>query len=458
MKTLYRAVSLFIIFLLAIPMPVLSQDVEGTAPAATFTKEELAQMLAPIALYPDSLLAQVLMASTYPLEVIEADRWIKQNQELKGSSLDEALKDKDWDPSVQSLCYFPTVLSMMSSHITQITKVGNAFLAQQKDVMDMIQELRAKAQEQGNLKPTSEQNVVEDNGAISIEPSNPEVIYVPEYDPFCVYGPWWYPAYPPYFWGPAPIGSCISFYPGFFVGFDIGSWCFFDWPRFFIFIDFDRRHRFHRDRDHDREHDGRRGKVTWHHDPAHRRGVAYMDKFTAKKFGQAPSISRETGRNARGFPERLQTEKQTTESIQRELQRGSTTRSVSRGAERGGTEIRRPGAEQGGARVTVIPKENVRDNAFSRTNEGREELRSSERGRTSRESFRNSSGSSGNISMPRQNTGGTRGGGSPSGSSSSRGGGSPRGGSSSSGSGTPHSSGGGSSSPSGGGSSGRMGR
>jgi len=419
---LYRTVSLFIIFLLVMPMPVLSQDT-GDTPSATFTKEELAQMLAPIALYPDSLLTQVLMASTYPLEVIEADRWIKQNPDLKGSSLDEALKDKDWDASVQSLCYFPTVLSMMSEHITQITRLGNAFLAQQKDVMYMIQELRAKAQEQGNLNPTAGQNVVEDNSSISIEPSNPEVIYVPEYDPLCVYGPWWYPAYPPYFWGPAPIGSCISFYPGFFVGVDIGSWCFFDWPNFFVFIDIDRRNRFHRDRDHDRDRDGRRGKEAWHHEPDHRRGVAYMDKFSAQKFGQSPSISRETRRNARGFPERLQTERQTPESIQRELQRGSTSRSVTSGAGGGVNETGRPGVERGGASITVIPKENVRDNAFSRTNEGREELRSSERGRTSRESFRSNTG---NISMP-QNTG-SRGGVSPSGSSSPHGGGSPRGG------------------------------
>ena len=432
MRILHSVVCLFIVFLMAIPITALSQDAGGT-PSATFTKEELAQMLAPIALYPDSLLAQVLMASTYPLEVIEADRWIKQNPDLKGISLDEALKDKDWDPSVQSLCYFPAVLNMMSEHVTIITRLGNAFLAQQKDVMDMIQELRAKAQEQGNLKATPEENVVEDNGAISIEPSNPEVIYVPEYDPACVYGPWWYPAYPPYFWGPSPIGSCFSFYPGFFVGVDIGSWCFFDWPNFFVFIDFDRRHRFHRDRDHDRD---RRGKVAWHHETYHRRGVAYMDKFTAKKFGQSPSISRETSRNARGFPERLQAEKQTTESIQRELQRGSTTRGVSRGAERGVNETGRPKVEQGGASVTVIPKENARDNAFSRVNEGKEELRSGERGRTSRESFRSSSGSSGNISVPRGNTGGPRGVGSP------------------------RSSGGGSSSPrsTGGGSSGRMGR
>lgn len=215
MKTLYRAAGLFIIFLLAVPMPVMSQDSEEATPSAIFTKEELAQMLAPIALYPDSLLAQILMASTYPLEVIEADRWIKQNPGLTGSSLDEALKNTNWDPSVQSLCYFPTILGMMSEHITQTTTLGNAFLAQQKDVMDMIQELRAKAQEQGNLQPTTEQEIVVDNGDISIEPSNPEVIYVPEYDPLCVYGPWWYPAYPPYFWGPVPISGCLSFFPDF---------------------------------------------------------------------------------------------------------------------------------------------------------------------------------------------------------------------------------------------------
>lgn len=420
-RILHSAVCLFIVFIMAIPITALSQDAAGT-PSATLTKEELAQMLAPIALYPDPLLAQVLMASTYPLEVIEADRWIKQNLDLKDSSLDEALKGKDWDPSVKSLCYFPTVLSMMSDHITQMTRLGNAFLAQQKEVMDMIQTLRATAQEQGNLKSTPEENVVDENGAISIEPSNPEVIYVPEYNPLYVYGSWWYPAYPPYFWGPGPIGGWISFYPGFFVGVDIGSWCFFDWPNFVVFIDFDRRHRFHRDRDHrdrdrnhrdrdrdHREHDKRSGKVAWHHDPDHRKGVAYMDKLSAQKFGQSPSMTRETRRNFRGFSERLQTEKQTTESIQRELGRGPAPRGKTRGAERRVNEIRGPRVERGGAKVTVIRRGNAPDNAFNRSNEGREELRSSERGRTSRESFR----SSGNISAPRGNTGGSRGGSPP---------------------------------------------
>ena len=114
-------------------------------------------MLAPIALYPDSLIAQILMASTYPLEMVEAERWLRQNKELKGDALDDALQEKTWDPSVQSLCHFPDVLFAMSDKLDQTRKLGDAFLSQEDDVMATIQELRRKAEEQGNLKTTKEQ-------------------------------------------------------------------------------------------------------------------------------------------------------------------------------------------------------------------------------------------------------------------------------------------------------------
>lgn len=230
-RILNRSVTLLIIALLAMPLPGLAQIEGDSASAASFTKEQLAQMLAPIALFPDSLLSQVLMASTYPLEVVEADRWVKKNADIKDDALDEALVEKEWDPSVKSLCHFPSVLSAMSDKIAQTTRLGDAFLAQQDDVMDMVQELRAKARTQGNLESTKEQKVVVEKETIIIESSSPEVIYVPTYDPFYAYGPWWYPAYPPYYWWPGPViyGPGISFWPGIFVGVSIGYWSYFDW-------------------------------------------------------------------------------------------------------------------------------------------------------------------------------------------------------------------------------------
>ena len=170
---------------------------QGSQPPV-FKAEELEQILAPVALYPDSLLTQILMASTYPLEIVNADRWTKQNKDKKGDALAKALEAQPWDPSVKSLVNFPQVLAMMSEKLDWTQKVGDAFLAQQKDVMGTIQKLRHKAQESGNLKTTKEQVVKVEQEVIIIEPASPQVVYVPTYNPTVVYGAWAYPAYPPY--------------------------------------------------------------------------------------------------------------------------------------------------------------------------------------------------------------------------------------------------------------------
>src|SRR5215475_7500246 len=151
-----------LIALLVWPWPVrLAAQGTGT----TFKPEEIEQLVAPIALYPDSLVAQILMASTYPLEIVQADRWVKANKTLQGEALTAALEAQNWDPSVKSLVNFPQVLAMMSEKLDLTQKLGDAFLAQQKDVMDAIQRLRAKAQAQGNLKTTKEQNVIVEQAA-----------------------------------------------------------------------------------------------------------------------------------------------------------------------------------------------------------------------------------------------------------------------------------------------------
>ena len=300
---IYRHVlSWMIIVMLMIPPGIMAQDTGQTEQPAKFKKEELAQMLAPIALYPDSLLSQVLMASTYPIEVVEAERWIKKNKNLKGDELDKALQEKAWDASVKSLCHFPEVLYAMSDKLDQTTKLGDAFLSQQDDVMDAVQELRRKAQEQGNLKTTKEQKVIVEEEVIKIEPANPQVIYVPIYDPLYVYGPWWYPAYPPYYWyyppGAVIAGGFIGFGFGIALGIGISSWCWFDWHHHYIDRDIRRTGRFHRfdRRDIDRH--------IWRFEPGHRKGVAYRDRATSERFGARPSRVSPASPETRGYPAR----------------------------------------------------------------------------------------------------------------------------------------------------------
>ena len=146
-----RSMTWLLVLLLVSPVP---PPVAGQTAEATFKPEEIEQLVAPIALYPDSLVSQILMASTYPLEVVEADRWVKQNKNQKGDAFAAALEKQSWDPSVKSLANFPQVLSMMSEKLELTQKLGDMFIAQQKDVLDAVQRLRAKAQESGNLKTT----------------------------------------------------------------------------------------------------------------------------------------------------------------------------------------------------------------------------------------------------------------------------------------------------------------
>ncbi len=293
----HLTIGLLLISFLIFSPQASAQDSSTLDPSERYSREELAQMLAPIALYSDALLSQVLMASTYPLEIIEANRWIRNNSQLKGEALDSALLTKDWDPSVKALCHFTSILALMSERITETSNLGNAFLAQEAEVMDMVQELRARAHDQGNLTTTSEQKVIVEKETIIIEPADPTIIYVPYYDSSLIYGPWGYPSFPPYYWAPprANIGVGISYWPAFYFGF--GSWSYFDWHRHYIHINIHKRPRYVR---HDRWR-SRTGR--WYHAPRHRRGVAYRDKYTARKFGQYPRRHREYRRNIRGFPE-----------------------------------------------------------------------------------------------------------------------------------------------------------
>jgi hypothetical protein len=176
----------------------------GIAASAT-SQQELDRLLAPIALYPDALIAQILMASTYPLEVVYAARWSKGHPDIKGKALEDEMKKQDWAAEVKALTAVPQVLNQMSENIGWMQKLGDAVLADQKAVLETVQSLRAKAQAAGNLKSTPEQTVrtevQESKSVIIIEPTQSQTVYVPTYDPYSIYGPWWY-SYPPYYMYP----------------------------------------------------------------------------------------------------------------------------------------------------------------------------------------------------------------------------------------------------------------
>ena len=282
-------------------LPTQARAEENGYPEAveTYSREELAQMLAPIALYPDALLSQILMASTYPIEVIEADRWRKDNAHLQDEALDDALAAEYWDPSVKALCHFPGILTLMSERIGETTDLGNAFLAQEAQVMDTVQQLRAAARDQGNLVSNDRQTVVVEKETIIIQPADPRIIYVPYYDPYTIYGRWWYPAYSPWYWGPpgVSIGFGIGYWPGFYFSFSFGNWSYFDWHRHTIYIDIHKRPRYVR-HNHWHSKPGR-----WQHAPVHRRGVAYRDTRIARRYGQVPRAV-QYRRDTRGFPQR----------------------------------------------------------------------------------------------------------------------------------------------------------
>jgi len=213
-------------------VPVSYAQNSGQAQASKQSQAQLEALVAPIALYPDPLVSQVLMASTYPLEVAEASNWIKSNSNLKGDALSNALQQQNWDPSVKSLASFPPVLEMMGSQLSWTQNLGNAVLAQQSDTMAAIQALRAKAKASGALQSNAQQTVTTQGfgsgETIVIQPANPQVVYVPSYNPSVVYGAWPYPAYPPAaYYPPGYVAgtALLSFGVGMAVGAALWGGC-----------------------------------------------------------------------------------------------------------------------------------------------------------------------------------------------------------------------------------------
>lgn len=261
-----------------------------------FRQEELDQMLAPVALYPDSLLSQMLMASTYPLEVVQAARWSRANPGLNGQDAVRAAEHMDWDPSVKSLTAFPQVLSMMDEKLEWTERLGEAFLAQQADVMDTIQGLRRRAEAAGNLGPNERMRVARQGEVIVIDPPAPGVVFVPYYNPLVVYGAWWWPLYPPVYWAPPPYyvvaahrpafawGSGIVISAGFFFGH-------FDWPHRHVKV-VHVHHYTHQARPiHVHTH--------WTHNPVHRRGVPFRNAEVRQRFEQQRASNARRGEAAR---------------------------------------------------------------------------------------------------------------------------------------------------------------
>jgi hypothetical protein len=275
---------LVLALLVLMPFCAMAQN-PSSPPAASdqqlLKPEKLDALVAPIALYPDTLLAEVLMASTYPLEVVQAERWATENKDLKGDQLKTAAEKQAWDDSVKSLVATPSVLTMMSTKLDWTQKLGDAVLAQQPDVMDAIQRLRSRAQANNKLTSTKEQKVTvkQEQGkqVIAIEPTTPDTIYVPYYDPAVIYGGWPYPEYPPYYYYPPGYyaGGLLATGLAFGAGYALGRWGAnywgggINWSGGGNNIEINRGNR-----------------VThWDHNPQHRQGVKYNNTGVQQKFG-----------------------------------------------------------------------------------------------------------------------------------------------------------------------------
>jgi hypothetical protein len=282
---------------MTVAMFVFSAAVSAQTPAETspsaFSEDQLEQLVAPIALYTDGLVAQILMAATYPLQVVEAARWVEKNPDLKGEALQKAVENEDWDPSVQSLVFFPDVLNRMSDDLDWTQDMGDAVLVQQEAIMDAVQRMRHYAYDDGNLKSNDQQTVVVEEKIIKIEPVT-QVVYVPAYNPTVVYGTVWappvyyYPIYsrPPSYWYPPGYVATrvISFGIGVAVGAAIWGGC--DWHHHGFYhrrgdVDIDINRNVNVG---DINIDKSKNFQKWEHNPKNRGGVRYRDNSTKQKF------------------------------------------------------------------------------------------------------------------------------------------------------------------------------
>jgi len=428
-KFFYWTAWLLVLLVAAPPWVMAQGSTQETQESKVFKQEELDQMLAPIALYPDDLLTQLLMASTYPLEIVQAARWTKQNKNLKGDALTEALEKQDWDPSVKSLVNFPEVLEKMNEDLEWTNKLGDAFLAQQKEVMDTIQNLRRKAEQAGNLKDTPQQKVIveKETQTIVIQPANPETIYVPSYNPAVVYGSWWWPAFPPPlpffpFVPGAMMYGAMSFGMRFAAGAAWGyAWGHANWGGGNVNVNVNRNANFNNNinRNNYANRTPGGGQGNWQHDASHRKGASYRDQGTAQKFGRGSSS--DAARSREAFRGR-------SEQGRQDLARGGgdrgsfggrggqpTASQQGRGTGGAGQRASQQRAGGGGGQSSASQR-GGRESAFGGSQRGGSEARQqSSRGSSSRQSMSSGGG--------RSSGGGSRGGGGGGGRSGGGGGG-----------------------------------
>ena len=312
------------------PAPPAGTPPAAPAEAASFSQQQLDQMLAPIALYPDPLLAQIMMASTYPLEVVKAARWSAAHPELSGDAAVNAVAGKSWDPSVKSLVAFPQLLKMMNDRVDWTEQLGDAFLAQQPQVEATVQSLRQKAMAANSLQSNPQIAVSQpDPQTIVIEPANPQVVYVPYYDPSVVYGPWWWAGYPPVIWDPWPG---YGWHPGLFFAFGAGIvladgffYGGFDWGHRGVMV-YHNNYYYHGCGACGGWHGGPGGTGGWHggpggyggpvhggppgsaeagsawaHDPAHRHGVAYPTASLNQQYRATSAASQASFHQSNAF-------------------------------------------------------------------------------------------------------------------------------------------------------------
>ncbi len=268
------------------------QEQAAADSAAKLPADQLDALVAPIALYPDSLLSQALVASTYPLEIIQLQQWLEKNKGLKDKALTDAAMKQDWDPSVQAMAVLPDLVKQLAENIKWTTDLGNAFLAQQSDVMDAVQRMRGKAKDKGNLKSSEQQKVetkvVESKQVIVIESASPEVIYVPSYNPTVVYGAPVYP-YPPIVYPPVGAyvaAAAISFGVGMMVGaaWGGGGWgC--GWGGNDVNINVNNNFVKNSNINGGNRVNAQGVAINWQHNPQHRGGAPYSDRSTANKYG-----------------------------------------------------------------------------------------------------------------------------------------------------------------------------
>jgi Protein of unknown function (DUF3300) len=340
--------------------PPQTSGTEGQNTNTTIPPDQLDSLVAPIALYPDPLLSQTLVASTYPLEIIQLQQWLDKNKNLKDQALADAVKKQDWDPSIQAMADFPDVVKYLAENIKWTTDLGNAFLAQQNDVMDAVQRMRKKAQGNGNLKSTEQQKVetkvVENKQVIIVEQASPDVVYIPSYNPTVVYGAPVYPypaiAYPPA--GYYAAGMAISFGVGVAMGAAWGGgW---GWNtgwrgnnNVYInnnnnFINNSNRNLNNVNRSNINRSNVNRSQNTWQHNPQHRGGTPYGNQATARQYGGTARGDAMSARQANARQNQARQNQGQRGGVQQAGERGSLG-----GRQPGDASNRAPGGRQPGA-------------------------------------------------------------------------------------------------------------